>query len=60
MKFKNIRREEDGLQFDVTTTDAEVMFLVNHAVSNLLMEGIIAIDEHGSSEQEVQLREVAH
>lgn len=60
LKFKNIRREDNGLVFDVTTTDAEVMYLVNHAVSNLLMEGIISLNENGDAEQEVTLREVTH
>jgi hypothetical protein len=55
MKFKNIRREDGGVTFDVATTDQEVLFLVNHAVSNLLMEGVIAINVKGPSEQDVDL-----
>jgi hypothetical protein len=60
LKFTNIRKSDDGLgmSFDVATTNEEVVFLVNHAVQDLLREGIITV--LGDQDQEVALRESDH
>lgn len=59
MKFKNVRRNEDGVTFDVEATNVECSYLVNFAVERLLQEGIISINER-ESEQEVSLQETSH
>jgi hypothetical protein len=60
LKFTNIRKSDAGLgmSFDVATTNEEVVFLVNHAVQDLLREGIITV--LGDQDQEVALRESDH
>jgi hypothetical protein len=55
MKFTNIKKEDDGTSFDVKATDEEVLFLVNHAVGRLLMDGVIAFNIESSEEQEAVL-----
>lgn len=62
MKFKNVTFADgsEEVTFDVSTTQEEVAFLVNHAVNNLLSEGIISLNQNGGPEQEVELREVSH
>lgn len=60
MKFTNIKPKADGtLSFDVEASTLEVSWLVNHAVENLLQEGVLAINNHPET-QEVQLRETSH
>ena len=57
MKFTNIKRDDtdDGVTFDVKASDEEVLFLVNHAVSRLLMDGVIAFNMDSEEDQEAQL-----
>lgn len=61
MKFRNIAHDPETLAitFDVECSQNEVTYLVNHAVQDLLSEGIIALDGL-KSEQSVSLRSVAH
>ena len=55
MIFTNIKREDDGVAFDVKAADEEVLFLVNHAVGRLLMDGVIAFNSDSNEDQEVSL-----
>jgi len=59
LKFKNITKSEDGLEFTVETTSQEVEWLVNYAVEDLLKVGILSINPN-EGEQEVTLRGVSH
>ena len=55
MKFTNIKKEPDGATFDVKASDEEVLFLVNHAVSRLLMDGVISFNADTVEDQEAVL-----
>ena len=55
MKFINIKRSDDGVDFDVKCSDEEVLFLVNHAVGRLLMDGVISWNQDDESDQDVML-----
>ena len=50
-----VRNEEDGsLDFDFSVTEAEAGFLMDHAIKNLVFNGIIKIQE-SDVQQELDL-----
>ena len=56
MRIDNcVRNEEDGsLDFDFNVTEAEAGFLMDHAIKNLVFNGIIKIQE-SDLQQELDL-----
>ena len=55
MRFSNIEQGEEGtVVFDVQASKVEVAFLVNFAVSKLLAEGVLALQE-GPATQDIDL-----
>jgi hypothetical protein len=50
-----VRNEEDGsLDFDFSVTEAEASFLMDHAIKNLVFNGVLKIQEE-DSQQELDL-----
>jgi len=56
MRIDNcVRNEKDGsLDFDFSVTEAEASFLMDHAIKNLVFNGIIKIQE-SDVQQELDL-----
>lgn len=56
MRIENcVRNEKDGsLDFDFNVTEAEAGFLMDHAIKNLVFNGIIKISET-DAQQELDL-----
>lgn len=56
MRIENcVRNEEDGsLDFDFNVTEAEAAFLMDHAIKNLVFNGLIKISE-SDAQQELDL-----
>lgn len=56
MRIENcVRNEEDGsLDFDFNVTEEEAGFLMDHAIKNLVFNGIIRIQE-SDTQQELDL-----
>lgn len=58
MIIKNLRRNEDGsFDFDFKVDDKEAEFLMDHAIKNLIREGIIkiALDEDAEKQMSLDL-----
>jgi hypothetical protein len=56
MRIENcVRNKEDGsLDFDFNVTEAEAAFLMDHAIKNLVFNGLIKISE-SDAQQELDL-----
>ena len=51
-----VRNEDDGsLDFDFHVTEAEAAFLMDHAIKNLVFQGIIKIQDTLEGQQQLDL-----